>query len=178
MRLHRGAAALDRLAALELAVCRRIQALSTAPARRFFAAVSRLGDGWLWGALALLLPAIAGEAGVAAALEMALAGLVALPTYKLLKRSTARARPCAASRDLAPILAPLDTYSFPSGHTLHAVAFTTVAGGHFPELLWLLVPFTLLVALSRLVLSLHYPTDVAAGACLGAFIAWLVPRTL
>ena len=66
---------------------------------------------------------------------------------------------------------PLDRYSFPSGHTLHAVSFTTIALAHFPELAIVLVPFALLVAVSRVVLGLHYPTDVAAGAVLGATLA-------
>ena len=38
-------------------------------------------------------------------------------------------------------------------------------------LAWLLVPFTFAVALSRVVLGLHYPTDVAAGAAVGALLA-------
>jgi undecaprenyl-diphosphatase len=65
---------------------------------------------------------------------------------------------------------PLDQFSFPSGHTLHAVAFTLVACSYYPTLAVLLVPFTLLVAASRLVLGLHYPSDVLAGAVLGALI--------
>jgi undecaprenyl-diphosphatase len=67
---------------------------------------------------------------------------------------------------------PLDRYSFPSGHTLHAVCFTLIVVAEQPPLAWLVVPFALLVALSRVVLGLHYPTDVAAGAVLGALIAW------
>jgi undecaprenyl-diphosphatase len=62
---------------------------------------------------------------------------------------------------------PLDHFSFPSGHTLHAVLFTVMLGAHFPALLPLLLVFTPLVALSRMVLGLHYPTDVLAGAFLG-----------
>jgi undecaprenyl-diphosphatase len=67
----------------------------------------------------------------------------------------------------------LDRYSFPSGHTLHAVSFTTLAVSSFPELAWLLVPFAALIAASRVVLGLHYPTDVAAGALIGATLAVL-----
>jgi undecaprenyl-diphosphatase len=68
-------------------------------------------------------------------------------------------------------VAPLDRYSFPSGHTLHAVSFTIVTTAHAPELAPILVPFALLVAASRVVLGLHYPTDVAAGAFIGMLLA-------
>jgi undecaprenyl-diphosphatase len=67
----------------------------------------------------------------------------------------------------------LDRYSFPSGHTLHAVSFTILATASFPQLTWLLAPFATLVAASRVVLGLHYPTDVAAGALIGALLAVL-----
>jgi undecaprenyl-diphosphatase len=67
----------------------------------------------------------------------------------------------------------LDLYSFPSGHTLHAVSFTILAVASFPGLAWLCVPFATLVAMSRVVLGLHYPSDVAAGALLGAALAAL-----
>jgi undecaprenyl-diphosphatase len=66
---------------------------------------------------------------------------------------------------------PLDPFSFPSGHTLHAVAFSVVAIVFYPVLAWVLVPFTVLVAVSRVVLGLHYPSDVLAGAALGALIS-------
>ena len=66
---------------------------------------------------------------------------------------------------------PLDHFSFPSGHTLHAVMVTTVLGWVQPILLILMLPFTVLVALSRMVLGLHYPSDVVIGALIGAVVA-------
>ena len=66
---------------------------------------------------------------------------------------------------------PLDHFSFPSGHTLHAVMASTVLGYIQPMLLVFMLPFTLLVAVSRMVLGLHYPSDVIVGALIGVLVA-------
>ena len=101
-----------------------------------------------------------------------LSGAVCTIVYKALKHATARLRPCERRRDLHLTVAPLDRFSFPSGHTLHAVYY------HFgrlllPGLAYLLWPFTIFVAASRLVLGLHFISDVLAGAAIGAVVAML-----
>jgi undecaprenyl-diphosphatase len=68
--------------------------------------------------------------------------------------------------------APLDHYSFPSGHTLHAVSFTVILTTYLPGLAGALVALASLIALSRVILGLHYPTDVAAGAALGGSLGF------
>lgn len=136
--------------------------------QRVFGAVSRLGDGWIWYGLMAILSLSAGRAGQRAALQMAGTGLVAWLLYRTLKRRTRRPRPFHVHRGVVARAVPLDEYSFPSGHTLHAVSFSIVAVAWFPVLALPLVAFTLLVAMSRVVLGLHYPTDVMAGAALGA----------
>lgn len=142
--------------------------------RRFFMVISRLGDGWFWYALALLLPLVYGEAALAASLDMGLVGLVSVLLYKAIKARAGRARPKAVEPAILVGAAPLDQFSFPSGHTLHAVGFAIVVAYHYPLLAPMVATFTLLVALSRLILGLHYPSDVLAGAAIGAALALLV----
>jgi undecaprenyl-diphosphatase len=147
--------------------------------RRFFAAISRLGDGVFWYALMGALVALDGLHGLAASAHMAATGVVALAMYKLLKRWTKRPRPFAADGRIQAWVAPLDEFSFPSGHTLHAVSFTLVALAYYPMLALPLIPFTACVAASRVVLGLHYPSDVLAATAIGTALAgtslWLVP---
>jgi undecaprenyl-diphosphatase len=139
---------------------------------RFFAVISRLGDGWFWYALMAVLASAGGERGRLAATQMLCTGLVAWLLYRTLKRSTRRPRPFHALADVIARAATLDEYSFPSGHTLHAVSFTIVAVGWFPFLALPLAFFTALVAASRVVLGLHYPTDVLAGILLGGVLGF------
>jgi undecaprenyl-diphosphatase len=120
-----------------------------------------------------VLPVVYGETALYPALRMAAVGLIGLGLYKYLKSRLVRERPYISLAGIVPGTHALDRYSFPSGHTLHAVSFTTLAVRSFPELAWLLVPFAALVAASRVVLGLHYPTDVAAGALIGATLAVL-----
>ncbi|MGD2084163.1 MAG: phosphatase PAP2 family protein [Chromatiales bacterium] len=136
-----------------------------------FRLVSRLGNGVFWYALIAVLPVIHGQAGLAAGAHMLLVGGFCLALYKAVKGVTTRDRPCDCHTAIRPGVPPLDDYSFPSGHTLHAVGFSLVAMAYFPELAVVLVPFTALTGASRVVLGLHYPSDVLVGAVLGAFIA-------
>ena len=141
--------------------------------RVIFAWASRLGDGWFWYALAAALLLAEGAGAVVAVAAMAAAGLTGTAIYTLLKRGIRRPRPSAVREGLILTVAPLDRFSFPSGHTLHAIAFSVVATAHAPMLGWLVWPFTALVAASRLILGLHFPSDVIAGGILGAVIAWI-----
>jgi undecaprenyl-diphosphatase len=144
----------------------------------FFGTISRLGDGMFWYALMLALVVFDGWRGLQAATHMAATGLTALFLYRLLKRHTRRPRPFRACPGVIAHVPPLDEFSFPSGHTLQAVSFTIVALAWHPLLAPLLVTFTALIATSRVVLGLHYPSDVLAavgiGGALGTLSLWLV----
>jgi undecaprenyl-diphosphatase len=142
-------------------------------ARSYFRVVSRLGDGAFWYALMAGLVLVDGWRGLAASAHLAATGVIAVLLYRKLKRWTRRPRPCAADGRIQALVAPLDEFSFPSGHTLHAVSFTVVAMAHYPALGWLLLPFTASVAASRVVLGLHYPSDVLAATGIGVLLAGL-----
>ena len=160
------------LPAVELPLCRALNRWGArSVVHGLFAGVSRLGDGVFWYALMAALPLVDGWRGAAVSAQLAATGLFSLAIYRLLKRWTRRPRPCASHRGIIARIPPLDQFSFPSGHTLHAVAFTAIACTSYPPLAWILVPFSVLVALSRIVLGLHYPSDVAAAVVIGALLA-------
>jgi undecaprenyl-diphosphatase len=156
----------------EIAVCGILNRISRPPkVNKFFVVISWLGDGTAWYALILTLPLVYAENGLMTSLSMVKIGAVNLALYKVIKSLTGRARPCAVSANIILGTAPLDQYSFPSGHTMHAVAFSMIATAHHPELGWILAPFSCLIAMSRVILGLHYPTDVLAGGVIGAYVA-------
>ncbi len=155
-------------------VCLRINSASQFRwVKALFQVVSRLGDGIFWYASMVLLLGWFGKSAVLPVLHMIISGLFCTLIYKWLKVKTLRPRPYQINSKILLGANPLDQFSFPSGHTLHAVAFTTVILGYYPFLAWVVVPFTALVALSRLVLGLHYPSDVLAGAFIGTMVAGL-----
>ena len=160
------------LPAVEMPLCRALNRWGAqSPVHWFFASVSRLGDGIFWYALMLALPLVDGWRGAIVSTELAATGLVSLAIYRLLKRWIRRPRPYTSHNGIIARIPPLDQFSFPSGHTLHAVAFSAIACAWYPVLAPILVPFSILVALSRVVLGLHYPSDVAAAIAIGSLLA-------
>ncbi|MBK1701181.1 phosphatase PAP2 family protein [Thiococcus pfennigii] len=160
---------LQQLNEIEAPLCRAwtTRSLERRWIYRPFAVVSRLGDGIFWYSLIAILPLVDGWDGLITGVHMLATSFVALVLYKSLKGTTRRERPCHYAAGIRPGVPPLDRYSFPSGHTLQAVAFTTIALFYYPSLAVILVPFTLMVAASRVVLGLHYPSDVLVASAIG-----------
>jgi len=163
---------LARVDAAELGMCRRLnRGAASIPLCRTFRVASRLGDGIVWYAMILSLPLLYGHSALKPAIVMAVTGIVGVVLYKWLKKTFVRERPFITHVGISRAAAPLDRYSFPSGHTLHAVSFTWQAVASFPELGYVLIPLAGLIAASRVVLGLHYPSDVLIGAIIGALLA-------
>lgn len=158
---------------LELNICQWLNRTGRyTSVRMFFKAISRLGDGVFWYTLALLLPLMMGMEGLAAVGHMTVTGLLCVAIYSQLKNRLVRQRPFISWEEIRAHTAPLDLYSFPSGHTMNAVNFAVLFCVFYPPLFWLVVPFALLVALSRVILGMHYPTDVLVGATLGLVVSY------
>ncbi|MGE3247634.1 MAG: phosphatase PAP2 family protein [Beijerinckiaceae bacterium] len=98
---------------------------------------------------------------------------------QLLKR-VGRARPKFVDQGGAfqfdPLMLKSSWSSFPSGHTITAFAIATALGYLVPRWRWPLLVAAALIGASRIVLGAHYPSDVAAGACIGAASAILLRR--
>lgn len=162
------AVVIDYLDDMEIGMCLRINRLGQKGwVRTFFQWVSKLGDGGFWAVMALALLLLHGPPVLPLLLQIAATGTAGVLIYKLLKARLVRERPYISHGAIRLGAAPLDRYSFPSGHTLHAVSFTVLFGQAEPLLMLVALPFAILVAASRVILGLHYPSDVLAGAALG-----------
>ncbi|GIQ70917.1 phosphatase PAP2 family protein [Xylanibacillus composti] len=101
----------------------------------------------------------------------AMLGLIALAASHIpvafIKRIYPRLRPYDALPEAILSSLPLKDHSFPSGHTTAIFSIITPFVLIFPLFAVLLVPLALTVAISRIYLGLHYPSDVFVGFILG-----------
>ncbi len=128
---------------------------------------SRLGDGYLYGVMALLvilfdwttakvfLPA----AGVAFAIE--------LISHGILKKSVRRNRPFERLSEIRQLIKPPDQFSFPSGHTAAAFVMALLLSHFYPSTTALWFGFAGTIGFSRVYNGVHYPGDVFVGMLLG-----------
>jgi undecaprenyl-diphosphatase len=133
---------------------------------------TRGGDGWLWYVLGALILAFGGAARFAAVGAGALAAGAGIVVFLSLKRLAGRKRPCAIEPHCWATLLPPDQFSFPSGHTITAFAVTIPVATFYPALLAGLLFCAVSVAVSRVLLGMHFLSDVLAGAALGISLGW------
>lgn len=130
----------------------------------------------------LLLTAVAVRVGYVFT-AIAVPGLV----VTVVKRLIGRARPYSWERggpfDFVPLTWKVEYASLPSGHGTTAFATAVAVGALFPRLRLPMLALAALIALSRVAVSAHYPSDVIAGGCIGALGAiavrnWFATRRL
>jgi undecaprenyl-diphosphatase len=144
--------------------------------RLWMLAATRGGDGWLWYAMGAVILLFGGEQRFRAAAAAALAVGVGIALFLQLKKATGRKRPCAYEPHCWASLLPPDQFSFPSGHTITAFAMAVSLSLYYPDLAAGLLFCAVSVAASRVVLGMHFLSDVVVGAAIGTGLAYLAAR--
>jgi len=138
--------------------------------RIWMIAATRGGDGWLWYATGAMVALFGGRQRWVAVLAAVLSTGAGVILFRRLKRAFGRKRPCATEPHCWATLLPPDQFSFPSGHTITAFAVALSLGGFYPAMLPGLMFCAASVAASRILLGMHFLTDVLAGAAIGAAV--------
>lgn len=135
--------------------------------------ISRSGDGYVYAIVACLLYLIHHQDGSLLLQLLALGFAIEVPLFMLIKRVLKRPRPYQ-QLSIQAVIQAHDQFSFPSGHTTAAFLFASLAASLFPGLTWFWFSWASAVGLSRLLLGVHYPGDIVAGALLGSALAQFV----
>lgn len=92
----------------------------------------------------------------------------------IIKHIVRRARPCSHKDSINLLISKPLSYSFPSGHTLSSFAVAEVLSSYFEQFRIIFLTIAFLIALSRVYLYVHYPTDVIAGIIIGIICSKIV----
>jgi undecaprenyl-diphosphatase len=133
---------------------------------------TRGGDGWLWYALGAILLLFGGEDRFMAVGSAAFAAGLGIALFLRIKKATGRKRPCAIQPHCWAKLLPPDQFSFPSGHTITAFAVAVALSRFYPELAPGFLFCAVSIAASRILLGMHFLSDVLAGAAIGTLLAF------
>ncbi|NKF51273.1 phosphatase PAP2 family protein [Shewanella sp. WXL01] len=133
--------------------------------------ISSTGNGPLYvvAALALLLIHEQGSAFFYAGM---VSFAIELPLYLLLKNAIRRTRPCHSLAGISASFEPSDKFSLPSGHSAAAFVMASLVYWFFPVMAPLTFAWASLIAISRVMLGVHYPLDIVAGMSLGMGSVW------
>lgn len=138
---------------------------------------TRGGDGWLWSAIGIAL-LLSGDPQRFHAVEAGVTAVAAgILIFHKIKRVVGRTRP----RDIEPhcwaCIITRDRFSFPSGHSTTAFAVAITLGSYYPDALPLLLVLAANVAISRVIVGMHFLSDVLVGAAMGSLLGYVAFQT-
>ncbi|MBT1065873.1 phosphatase PAP2 family protein [Bowmanella sp. Y26] len=133
--------------------------------------ISRTGDGHLYLLLGLVLWFFEPTHGDLFLYTALLAYALELPIYVVLKKLFKRTRPCDLLRNFNAHISPSDKFSLPSGHTAAAFLMASLIAHYYPLFALPVYAWASTIGLSRVLLGVHYPSDILAGICLGMTIS-------
>lgn len=134
-------------------------------------AISRSGDGHMQVVFPLLVLLIAPR-GYDFLLLTLFAYSCERPLYFVLKNTLKRRRPPEIVPGFTSVVKASDRFSFPSGHTMAAFLLAGLGCLFFGSAALPLYLWATAVGISRVILGVHFPTDILAGALLGTALAF------
>ncbi|MBC8164724.1 MAG: phosphatase PAP2 family protein [Bryobacteraceae bacterium] len=140
--------------------------------RLWMVCATRGGDGWLWYTMLFVILVFGGDSRFAAIAACATAAALGTVIFLFLKRKTGRRRPCAIAEHCWARLLPPDQFSFPSGHSITACAIGVPLSLFYPSLAVGLFFCGFSIALSRVLLGMHFLSDVVVGCMMGALLGY------
>ena len=137
----------------------------------FYTSLGDDGIIWIIVGLLMLIPKKTRKCGI-----LVLGALLVMLVINnvILKNIIARPRPCATYPELVELVHVPTSYSFPSGHTVSAMAVAFTILTQHKKLGYVTLVLAALMGLSRLYVGVHFPTDVYGGVIVGALIALIV----
>lgn len=136
----------------------------------FFTKIGDIGLVWLVLGLVLFFFKKTRKAGIL----LYLSQLLNIIVVTILKDTIQRPRPFLTLTDLHPLISLPTSYSFPSGHASSAFAGALIIAYMFRK--WLVPAYivAIMIAVSRVYLGVHYPSDIIVGAVIGTLSSIII----
>jgi undecaprenyl-diphosphatase len=137
----------------------------------FITSLGNLGAVWIMIAIALLIDKPYRTIGSMALITLIISTIIG---EGIVKHIVKRIRPCDLKNKIDLLIEKPMSYSFPSGHTLSSFAVASILSVNITRYRVAFIAIALLIALSRIYLIVHYPTDIIAGIVLGLMCSKLI----